>query len=45
MVPRPAAGEDLDLLLKLGGVDDVEKGTVGEIIKGRGMRLVGDGFI
>lgn len=45
MVLRPAAGENLDLLVGIGGADDVVERTVGEIPEWRGMRLEGDGFV
>lgn len=45
MVLRPAAGEDLDLLVGLGGADDVVERTVGQIIEWRGVRLEGSGFV
>lgn len=44
-VLRPAAGEDLDLLVGRSGTGDVVERTIGQIIQWRGMRLKRDGFV
>lgn len=45
MIIRPAAGEDLNPLVGLGGAGDVLERAVGQFIEWRGMRLEGDGFV